>query len=132
MRAAIAWKVPSHTPSAARPIIASSRSRISRAALLVKVTASNSDGKARPVAMDMREPGGQHAGLAGAGAGQHQHRPVDRLDGTTLRLVEAAEVEHLGVLAGEESRFGHALHDIAREARMMHPHPPKKAKKPSP
>ena len=42
--------MPSQTPSAARPIIASSRSRISRAALLVKVTASSSPGKARPVA----------------------------------------------------------------------------------
>ncbi len=50
MRAAIAWNVPSHTPSAAPPIIASSRSRISRAALLVKVTASNSPGNARRVA----------------------------------------------------------------------------------
>ncbi len=74
------------------------------------------------------EPGGQHAGLAGAGAGEHQHRPVDRLDGPALRVIEAAEVEYLGVRASEDSRFGHALHDIAREARMMHPHPPRKPK----
>ena len=92
MRAAIAWKVPSHTPSAARPIIASSRSRISRAALLVKVTASSSEGNARRGREDMREPRRQHPRLAGAGAGQHQDRPVDRLDGLALRVIERREV----------------------------------------
>ena len=39
---------------------------------------------------DMREPGGQHPGLAGAGAGQHQHRPVDRLDGPRCASLSAA------------------------------------------
>ena len=39
---------------------------------------------------DMGEPGGQHPGLAGAGAGQHQQRAVDRLDhGGALLGVEA-------------------------------------------
>src|SRR3546814_18250054 len=38
------------------------------------------------------EPGGQHAGLAGAGAGQHQHRAVERLDRSTLAFVEGAEI----------------------------------------
>ncbi len=56
-----------------------------------------------------RKAGGQHAGLAGSGAGEHQHRPVDRLHGPALRVIEAAEVEYLGVLASENSRFGHAL-----------------------
>ena len=74
------------------------------------------------------EPGGQHAGFAGSRAGEHQHRPVDRLDSPALRIIEAAEVEHLGVRASENSRFGHALHDIARVVRMMHPHPPRKPK----
>ena len=45
---------------------------------------------------DVGEPGRQHPGLAGAGAGEHQHRPVDRLDGAALRLVEAGEVGDLG------------------------------------
>ena len=37
-------------------------------------------GRARPVREDVGDARGQHARLAGAGAGQHQHRPVDRLD----------------------------------------------------
>ena len=41
---------------------------------------------------DMRQPRRQHPGLAGAGAGQHQHRPVDRGDGFGLRLVEGGEI----------------------------------------
>ena len=45
--APILWKVPSHgIPSTADPTIAPMRSRISRAALLVKVTARISDGHA--------------------------------------------------------------------------------------
>ncbi len=70
-----------HAPRRRAPIIASSRSRISRAALLVKVTASDLAGKGAARREDMGEPRRQHPGLAGAGAGQHQHRPVDRRDG---------------------------------------------------
>jgi len=54
---------------------------------LVKVTASNSDENE-----DVGEPGGQHPGLAGAGAGEHQHRAVDRLDGAALRVIEPSEI----------------------------------------
>jgi len=50
IRAAIEWKVPSHSPSAAWPMSFSSRRRISAAALLVKVTATICDGQARRVA----------------------------------------------------------------------------------
>ncbi len=49
-RAPRAWKVPSHIPEALSPTSCSMRVRISRAALLVKVTARISDGLARPVA----------------------------------------------------------------------------------
>ena len=50
--APIEWKVPSHgMPSTASPMILPTRSRISRAALLVKVTARISDGQARRVAI---------------------------------------------------------------------------------
>jgi hypothetical protein len=42
-------------------------------------------------AEDVGKPGRQHPGLAGAGPRQHQHRPVDRLDGAALRLVERGE-----------------------------------------
>ena len=40
----------------------------------------------------MGEARGQHAGLAGAGAGEHQERPVVRLDRSALRRVEGVEV----------------------------------------
>ena len=46
MRAARLWKVPSHQPVVGWPISASTRSRISPAALLVNVTASSSCGRA--------------------------------------------------------------------------------------
>ena len=47
----MAWKVPSHgMPSTAWPTMVPTRSFISRAALLVKVTARISHGRARPVA----------------------------------------------------------------------------------
>ena len=49
IRAHSAWKVPSQSPSAGRPRMAATRSRISRAALLVKVTARTWLGKARRV-----------------------------------------------------------------------------------
>ena len=41
---------------------------------------------------DMGEAGGQHAGLAGAGAGEHQQRAVHGLDGFALLGVQAREV----------------------------------------
>ncbi len=37
---------------------------------------------------DVRQPRRQHPGLAGAGARQHQHRPVDRLHGLALLRVQ--------------------------------------------
>ena len=40
---------------------------------------------------DVGKPGGQHPGLAGAGAGQHQNRPVDRLDRPALHLVQLGD-----------------------------------------
>ncbi len=49
IRAHRAWKVPSHRPSAGSPRRVATRSRISRAALLVKVTARTWLGKARLV-----------------------------------------------------------------------------------
>ena len=50
MRAAMEWKVPIHMPSTGRPMTRATRPCISRAALLVKVTASICQGAARPVA----------------------------------------------------------------------------------
>ena len=45
---------------------------------------------------DVREPRGQHARLAGAGAGQHQHGAVDGLDRRALRLVQVIDVAARG------------------------------------
>ena len=41
---------------------------------------------------DVGDAGGQHAGLAGAGAGQHQHRAVQGLDRLALFGVEVGEI----------------------------------------
>ncbi len=41
---------------------------------------------------DVRQPRRQHPRLARAGAGQHQHRPIDRLDRPALRVIEAGEI----------------------------------------
>ena len=45
---------------------------------------------------DVREPRGQHPRLAGAGAGQHQHGAVDRLDRRALRLVQGVDIAARG------------------------------------
>ena len=45
---------------------------------------------------DMREPGRQHAGLAGAGAGEHQQRPVHAFHRGTLFRVQAIEIARHG------------------------------------
>ena len=41
---------------------------------------------------DVGDAGGQHARLAGAGAGEHQHRAFQRLDGFGLLGVETGEI----------------------------------------
>jgi hypothetical protein len=40
----------------------------------------------------MREAGGQHPRLAGARAGQHQHRTIDGLDRNALLGIEAGKM----------------------------------------
>ena len=45
---------------------------------------------------DMGDAHGEHAGLAGAGAGQHQDRAVERLDGFALLGIEAGEIRRTG------------------------------------
>ncbi len=72
-----------------------------------------------PARQDMRQPRRQYPRLAGAGAGQHQHGAVDRLDGAALRLVEAG-VERHRRLGGERAfgeEIGHAAHHIATDRR---------------
>ena len=45
---------------------------------------------------DMGDAHGEHAGLAGAGAGQHQHRAVERLDREPLFRIEPGEIRRAG------------------------------------
>ena len=48
---------------------------------------------ARPaLAQNMRDAGGEHAGLAGACPGQHQDRAIQRLDRVALLRIEAREI----------------------------------------
>ena len=97
MRPPIEWKVPSHgMPSTAWPSSWPSRSFISRAALLVKVTDEDFVRPRAAVAEDVGDARGQHAGLAGAGAGQHQHRAVERLHRLALLGIEARQILRAG------------------------------------
>ena len=68
-------------------------------------------GEGAPGQQDMGEAGGQHAGLAGAGAGQDQQRAIDGLDGGALFGVQAGQV------VGGEGRFGRHKDDIDPGAR---------------
>ena len=89
----IEWKVPSQgMPSTTPPTISPMRCFISRAALLVKVTARISLGPGAAEAENVGDAHGEHAGLAGAGAGQHQDRAVQRLDRQPLLRVEPGEI----------------------------------------
>ena len=47
---------------------------------------------------------GEHAGLSGAGAGQHQHRAVERLDREPLLGIEAGEVGRAAARRGAGAR----------------------------
>ena len=106
MRAASEWKVPSHQPSTGRPIsCADARLHLARR-LVGEGDGHDLRTAARlPVISRCAEPRGQHAGLAGAGAGQHQHRAVLRQDSLALPVVEAGEIGKFEVEF--EHRFGH-------------------------
>jgi len=49
-------------------------------------------GPGAPEAQDMRDARGQHTRLAGSGAGQHQHRAVERLDRGALLRIETGQI----------------------------------------
>ena len=98
-------------PSTICPTIWPTRSFISRAALLVKVTARISRGPRAPEVEDVRDARGEHAGFAGSRAGQHQHRPVQRLHRFPLLGVEVGEI---GRSAGPERTRGNAARNRLR------------------
>ena len=88
IRAPTAWNVPSHMPSGWPPSSVATRSRISPAALLVNVTARMCAGSTPRSCDQLRDPQGQHPGLARSRARQHQERPVTVLHRLPLRRVE--------------------------------------------
>jgi hypothetical protein len=49
---------------------------------------------------DVREPGGQDPGLAGAGACEHQHRTVGREHRVPLLLVQTLEIRRVALGRG--------------------------------
>ncbi len=60
---------------------------------------------------------GEHAGLAGAGAGQHQHRAVERLDRQPLLGIEPGEIGRAGAARGPRPR-GNAAGSGSRRRRL--------------
>jgi hypothetical protein len=83
-----AWKVLTSSSLAARgPVSALARSRISCAALLVKVMAAISR-RRQPALQQAHDLVRDHARLAGAGAGQHQAGAAQVLHGLHLGVVE--------------------------------------------
>ena len=77
-----------------------SRPRISPAARVVKVTARHLGGLVDPGRDAVGDPVGDRPGLAGAGAGEHPHRPAQRLGDLALlgveRLEQVVGVGHAG------------------------------------
>ena len=64
------------------------RAFISRAALFVKVTAEYLARACATDGQDVRDARGEHAGLSGSGAGEHEDRSIERLDSKSLFRVE--------------------------------------------
>ena len=112
------WKVPSHgMPSTTWPTIS-----LTRGFHLARRLVGEGDREdfARPGAPGGENVGdahGEHAGLAGAGAGQHQHRAVERLDGKPLLRVQAGEIGRRAA-AGPRARGDAAGHGQRRVARI--------------
>ena len=87
------WKVPSQgMPSATGP--SKVRDALLHLARRLVGEGHGQDlrGEGAPGRDEMGDAGGQHARLAGAGAGQHEHGPVGRLDRAALLRVEAVEI----------------------------------------
>ena len=112
--AATEWKVPSH----GMPFDAVAQDSPDPLAHLARRLVGEGDGEnlARPGAArrdQVREPRGQRRGLAGAGAGEHEHRPLGGEHRLALRLVEPFQISGLG---GGGNRLSHARTGREREA----------------
>ena len=92
MRTQAEWKVETHIFSATGPDQrAPTRCFISSAALLVKVMARISNGETPSSLDEVGDAVGEHPGLARAGPGHHQQRPLAVGDRLELGRVEALE-----------------------------------------
>ena len=95
------WKVPSHVmPSTMPPMSMPIRSFISRAALLVKVTARIWLGQALRSCQHVGEAVVKHAGFASACTCENEQRTVDRQHSIALFGVEAFQVLRVGCRHG--------------------------------
>ncbi len=76
---------------------------------------------ARPGAAEAEDVGdahGEHAGLAGAGAGQHQHRTVERLHRLALLGIEPGEIGRAAARRGAGARGDAAGRGLRRLGRL--------------
>ena len=89
MRTPKAWKVQINTSLAALPIRLLARSRISAAALLVKVIAAMRFGR-KPSLNEAADLVRDDARLARARTRQHQTRTVQEIDGFLLREIQTS------------------------------------------
>ena len=104
MRAQAVWKVISHIARARPPpTICSTRSRISAAALLVKVIARICSGLRVAALHQVGDAVCQHARLAGTGPGEHQQRAAAMHDRRLLGLVQARKQVGVGEELGHRS-----------------------------
>ena len=93
MRTLSAWKVPSQGMPSTTPPTSWPDPRLHLARRLVGEGDGEDLVRARPAGVQqVGDAGGQRPGLAGAGAGEHQHRAVERLDRGALVGVERVEV----------------------------------------
>ncbi len=67
---------------------------------------------------NVRDAHGEHAGLAGAGAGEHQHRAVQRLDGEPLFGIKPGEVSRARSGPGARPRRNAAGSGLRRAGRL--------------
>ena len=89
MRTQSEWKVAiSGLASERPPTSCSTRSPISEAALLVKVTARMESGMHALLLDQPGDAAGDDAGFAGTGAGKDQHRALGGFDGLALLRIE--------------------------------------------
>ena len=113
------WKVPSH----GMPSTTLADDLADAVLHLARRLVGEGDGEdlAGPGAAEAEDVGdahGEHAGLAGAGAGQHQHRAVERLDRLALLRIEPGEIGRAAARRGAGARGDAAGRGLRRFGRL--------------